>query len=167
MIFISHRGNINNKKPKFENNPDYIAKAIKMGFDVEIDIRIKNDEIYLGHDYEQYKINEDFINKNKNNLWIHAKNDKALFFLSDNKNKYNFFWHENDKFTMTSKGYLWTHYKTNLNYFVSKTKVNNKTILNLPEMINLNDNFFIFNNNYIGISSDNILFYKSYLDEKK
>ena len=39
MILISHRGNLDGKELSFENRPDYIDKAIRHGFDVEIDIR--------------------------------------------------------------------------------------------------------------------------------
>ena len=38
MILISHRGNINGKKPDLENKPEYIQNAIKLGYNVEIDV---------------------------------------------------------------------------------------------------------------------------------
>ena len=34
MILISHRGNIDGKYPDFENNPIYVNKALKNGYDV-------------------------------------------------------------------------------------------------------------------------------------
>ena len=41
MIYISHRGNIEGKSEKNENNPEYIMKAVDKGFDVEIDVWLK------------------------------------------------------------------------------------------------------------------------------
>ena len=32
MIYISHRGNIDGKKPHLENNPNYIDDAIFLGY---------------------------------------------------------------------------------------------------------------------------------------
>ena len=40
MKYISHRGNINGKDLMLENSPKYIDRALKLGYDVEIDIRV-------------------------------------------------------------------------------------------------------------------------------
>ena len=74
-----------------------VNRVILNGFDVEIDIWVINSEIFLGHDFSQFKIDKKFLIDNKNKLWIHAKNDQALFFLSRNEMDLNFFWHEGDK----------------------------------------------------------------------
>ena len=58
MIFISHRGNLDGLNPDRENSPEYIDEAIKLGFDVEIDVRTKDGELWLGHDEPQYKVSE-------------------------------------------------------------------------------------------------------------
>ena len=107
MKIISHRGNINGSIPKMENKPEYIINAINLGFDVEVDLWIVNDELFLGHDYPQYKINFDYLNNISKKIWIHAKNIDALYFLL--KTKLNFFWHQNDHFTLTSNNYIWTY----------------------------------------------------------
>ena len=57
MKFISHRGNLNGPIQEYENHPEYILEALKKGFNVEIDVRVKNDTFYLGHDFPKYKIN--------------------------------------------------------------------------------------------------------------
>ena len=36
MIYISHRGNLTGPNKKWENNPEYIRKALDDGFNVEI-----------------------------------------------------------------------------------------------------------------------------------
>ena len=47
----------------------------------------------------------DFLLDNK--IWCHAKTNEALFEL--NKINAHYFWHQDDKFTITSKGYIWTY----------------------------------------------------------
>jgi hypothetical protein len=47
MIYISHRGNIDGKKPHLENNPTYIDEAIDLGYDVEIDLWFIDGRVYL------------------------------------------------------------------------------------------------------------------------
>ena len=46
MIYISHRGNIDGPDTGKENSPDYIIKALSLGFDVEIDVWFKDDKFY-------------------------------------------------------------------------------------------------------------------------
>jgi glycerophosphoryl diester phosphodiesterase len=54
MKLIAHRGNINGPNPLRENSIDYIEEAISEGFDVEIDLRVEDNQCYLGHDDPQY-----------------------------------------------------------------------------------------------------------------
>ena len=42
-------------------------------------------------------------------LWIHCKNFDVLNYLISEQNNLNFFWHENDDYTLTSKNYIWTY----------------------------------------------------------
>jgi len=106
MILISHRGNISGPNELSENNPQYIESAIFEGFDVEVDLWCTND-LYLGHASPQYLINVSFIQKNKDKLWIHCKNYEALLFCI--KKNWHCFWHEDDKYALTSKGFIWGH----------------------------------------------------------
>lgn len=50
MKFISYRGNLYGPNPKLENKPTYIIEALKMGFDLEVDVFFRNKKFYLGHD---------------------------------------------------------------------------------------------------------------------
>jgi len=105
MFYISHRGNINGPNKKEENKPEYINAAIQNGFDVEIDVRFKNSQFYLGHDFAEYKVDESFLLNKK--IWCHAKDVDALHNLK--KINAHFFWHQQDDVTLTSKGYFWTY----------------------------------------------------------
>jgi hypothetical protein len=110
MKLIAHRGLINGPDEIIENHPDQIVSAIDQGFDCEIDLWFDEDSrFYLGHDNPQYPIDKDFVIKHKKHLWIHAKNLKALYWLSTTNNFFNYFWHQNDDCVITSKGYIWSY----------------------------------------------------------
>ena len=114
MILISHRGNINGEIKNRENSVSYILEALNFGYDVEIDVWEIENDWYLGHDNPEYKIDYDFIYNYSKKLWIHCKNKEALFKMNNLFNNLNiywlkFFWHENDKYTMTSNNCIWTY----------------------------------------------------------
>ena len=106
---ISYRGNLLGSNPDLENSPSAIQQAIKKGFDCEIDLWVKDKKIFLGHDYPQYEIDIDFLLDINQFIWIHCKNLSAINYLTEKSDIFNFFWHENDKFTLTSKGFIWTY----------------------------------------------------------
>lgn len=105
MILISHRGNLNGVNSINENNPSYLMSALNKGFDVEVDVRFENSKFYLGHDYSQYEINKEFLINPR--IWCHAKTHEALNALHNINAHY--FWHQEDDYTITSKGFIWTY----------------------------------------------------------
>jgi hypothetical protein len=108
MKYIAHRGQTAGPKSDQENHPALIELALNKGYDVEIDLRMQNGKLYLGHDGPQHPIDEKFLQNSK--FWIHVKDKETLEWISKNKSyPYNYFWHENDKYTVTSKGYIWAH----------------------------------------------------------
>lgn len=107
MILISHRGNTNGPNKEKENHPDYIVEALQKNYDVEIDVWA-DDKIWLGHDKPQYECSISFLINNYKKLWIHCKNLEALDLLSNFK-VLNYFWHQTDDFTLTSKNFVWTY----------------------------------------------------------
>jgi hypothetical protein len=109
MILISHRGNLNGKIVERENHPDYIDEAIKAGFDVEIDIRLNDGVLYLGHDEIQYEVSVIWLKDRIGELWIHCKNIEALEFFNEIHYEFNYFWHEEDTATLTSLKYIWAY----------------------------------------------------------
>lgn len=110
MKLISHRGNIDGENLGYENNPNYIESAIKKGYDVEVDVRYDSstEKVWLGHDFPQYEVDISWITNLKNYLWIHCKDLNSLYFFSK-INELNYFWHQTDDFTLTSKKYIWTY----------------------------------------------------------
>lgn len=144
MILISHRGNLIVKNTERENSPDYIDEAINLGYDVEIDIWSISGQLFLGHDSPQYEITELWLNHRIDKLWVHCKNIEAVEYFNSIR-KYNYFWHEEDTVTLTSKGFIWA--------YPGKQPIRN-SIAVMPEI----------NNDTIdlcaGICSDYILKYK-------
>ena len=120
MFFISHRGNLTGPNPKKENSVEYINNALSKNFDVEIDLWFKSNNFFLGHDEPKYEIDLNFLKKP--GLWIHAKNLECFYELSNFD--LNFFWHEDDKITITSKGFFWNY---------PGTLLSKKSICVLPE----------------------------------
>ena len=106
MRLIAHRGNVEGSKPQYENDPSYLQEALDRGFDVEIDAWYIDHDWYLGHDRPLYKLEETFLLHDERS-WVHAKNLEAL--MHGNNVKVHVFWHQNDDFTLTSKGYIWTY----------------------------------------------------------
>jgi len=110
MILISHRGNLDGES-NYENNPDIIEKVINLGYDVEVDLRLNDGKLYLGHDNPEYLINDNWLLDKKDKLWVHCKDLKTIEKLSCNSifQNVNYFFHEEDKLTITSKGFLWVY----------------------------------------------------------
>lgn len=104
MIIISHRGNLNGVDSDLENTPEAILRSLDLGFDVEVDLRLHNDKLYLGHDEPQYRVDLNFLKQS--NVWVHAKNKEVVPLLINEKN-IHWFWHETDQLTLTSRGYVW------------------------------------------------------------
>ena len=129
------------KYVEFENNPIQIDRALKNGFDVEIDVWYKDNEWYLGHDEPQYKVNLKYLKNDK--FWCHSKNIDALHMMLENN--IHCFWHQEDDVTLTSKGYMWTY---------PGKKLTENSICVLPEKNNE------FPKKCLGICSDFIVNYK-------
>jgi hypothetical protein len=108
MILISHRGNIDGPSTALENKPGYIDSTLQEGYDVEIDIWVIEGTIYLGHDEHQYTINQNWLNERADKIWIHCKNIEAVEWFHVISG-FNYFWHEEDKMTLTSKNYIWAY----------------------------------------------------------
>jgi hypothetical protein len=105
MKLIAHRGLFEGPDNTKENLPEQINLAIEQGFDVEIDVWVLDNEIYLGHDGPTYRVDLSFLQRP--GVWAHAKNLQALELLLDHR--VHCFWHEDDERTLTSQGYIWTY----------------------------------------------------------
>lgn len=107
MKIIAHRGNLEGPNPTTENTLQQIYQCIEKKFDVEIDLRLIEGKLMLGHDEPQYEINLKDLYELSDHLWIHCKNVEALNFLSDKS--FHYFWHETDQYTLTNRGIGWVY----------------------------------------------------------
>jgi hypothetical protein len=144
LILISHRGNTNGKFESYENEPAYIDKAISEGYDVEVDAWMIDGVLFLGHDAPQYGVTQKWFNERYQHLWVHCKNIEAMEWFNM-IGGFNYFWHESDTITLTSKNYMWV--------YVGKQPIKN-SIAVMPELNN--DDV----SQCIGICSDYIENYK-------
>ena len=144
MKIISHRGYLNGANNNLENHPEHIDKCIELGFDVEIDLRLISETLYLGHDFENHKITIEWLLLRKKSLWIHCKNFDSLNFLTQKNFDLNFFWHEDDLFTLTSKKIIWAYPCKNIFY---------NAVNVLPEL-NFNKSELMLNKDIYAICTD-------------
>ncbi len=109
MKLIAHKGNVNGPDPSKENTPEQIEWCIDNGYDVEIDIRYNpdNDKFYLGHDEHQHEVNWWWLAGKSAHLWIHCKDLTTLHEFTAKTSGYNYFWHQGDDYTLTSRGQIW------------------------------------------------------------
>jgi hypothetical protein len=84
-------------------------EAIEAGYDVELDLWRVSDLLWLGHDGPQYLITESFLLEIGHAAWIHCKNLAALDFLISTFPQLNYFWHQEDDYTLTSQGHIWAY----------------------------------------------------------
>jgi hypothetical protein len=140
LKLISHRGNLDGPNPTQENHPDYLTKALQLGFDVELDVWYRAGEVHLGHDAPQYTTTLQFLKNDK--FWCHAKDLAALELMLENN--IHCFWHQDDDFTLTSKGYIWTY---------PKKPACSKSVLVMPKRKKIEKGCY-------GICTDYILDYK-------
>jgi hypothetical protein len=104
QLLIAHRGNINGRIEDCENSPNYIFFALDLGYNVEVDVWLVNNKLFLGHDKPQYSTTYNFLTNTK--LWLHCKNVEAMEFLSKDASL-NAFAHKDD-IIITRHGFLWT-----------------------------------------------------------
>ena len=152
MKIISHRGNLTGPNPTRENSIDYIEEAIAEGFDVEIDLWVEDNNCYLGHDDPQYFVTMEWLRKYKDISWIHCKNRHAIEKLYNSQANFNYFYHESDRYTITSKGIVWV--------LVGELPLTNSVIV-LPEKSNLCLTQTNYIKNSFGICTDVPLNYRN------
>jgi hypothetical protein len=154
MKFIAHRGNTIGKLTSAENQPYYIDGALRDGFDVELDLWIIDDELFLGHDNADTKIDKEFLIERKDKLWCHGKNLEALDFLV--KENFNCFFHDKDDYTLTSKGIIWAY---------PGQKINKNSVCVMPESCDIDVYTTEDFKNCYGICSDIIEVYRENYSE--
>lgn len=144
MIIIAHRANIYGPSDK-ENSPESILNALYLGFDVELDVWLVNDQLMLGHDSPQYALKKPLLDRIGANGWFHCKNLEALEYFKNNLESLNYFWHQIDDYTITNSGHFWTY---------PGKKISSNSIIVLPELIDRDDLEQMLGQSPYGICTD-------------
>jgi len=109
LRYIAHRGNLEGPGG-FENDPNQIDFCLNRSFECEIDLWAHNDQLQLGHDFGQFEIEMKWLLERSHFLWIHCKNSSAIKELMKFRaGTFNYFWHQEDKYTITSRGFIWVY----------------------------------------------------------
>ena len=151
---IAHRGLLHGPSIELENNIENIENNIKKYPYIinELDIWLDSDLIYIGHNEAARQIDLDILSNYSKNLILHIKginfeSIKSIYLLKSIGEKFHFFSHQDDDFTITNHGWVWSHPKKG---FVKNT------ICVLPEEVmslDLAVNQFEFKQLY-GVCSD-------------
>lgn len=119
VLLIAHRGLLDGPDAELENSIASIELARRLDYDVEIDLWYVDKKWYLGHDEPRYHVDVNWLKKinsknylDSNHLWIHTKNIECLYELRRIRWPGHVFYHEDDSVTVTSTGFIWTHFKT-------------------------------------------------------
>jgi len=108
LKIIAHRGNTLGPSIN-ENKLWYLKEAIAKGFEVEVDVWVVDGLIFFGHDGPQYAVTESDLISLSDKAWFHCKNIEALNLFCNRHSMLKFFWHEQDRYTLTSNGYIWSY----------------------------------------------------------
>jgi hypothetical protein len=100
--------------------------------------------LWLGHDEPTYSVTWWWLAGKSNHLWIHCKDITTLHEFSANTSGYNYFWHQEDDYTLTSQQKIWA--------YPGKTYTKN-TVIVMPEWNNMNWDTLKVTNCY-GVCSD-------------
>jgi hypothetical protein len=111
MKLIAHRGNIDGPNPLEENRPEYIEAAISkdmMWRLIFVMIPLIRHFIWVTTNLNTPQVGFG-LGKYIHHLWVHCKNIEALYEFAHGTSGFNYFWHQEDDFTLTSKNYIWTY----------------------------------------------------------
>lgn len=103
-IIISHLGNIDGRRPEFENTPDYVNKALKLGWHVCVDVAFRNGGFILPTQRGFYPCPPAFFSKQR--VWSRASDAETIDALC-NINAHCFLVSQ-DFMSMTSAQFIWT-----------------------------------------------------------
>jgi hypothetical protein len=169
---ISHRGNLKGPEPTFENKISFLKDALSRGYYIEIDVRVKDENFYLGHDDPKEMLGSFLDFSSEENIYIHCKDIRSFLMMREYYPKSIIFSHNTDNAVLTSNRKLWIHPKT-LPYLFEEFqagKLENHLISNaiavLPESQKLwyNVDAIKFLRKFWGICTDHPIDYEDQLE---
>jgi hypothetical protein len=110
MKLISNRGNVDGVNAELQNTLVYIQEAINKGYDVKIDLWIKDGKLYLGTNEPTTPLDIDWLERNRHKLWLQCRSVEVISKftnLDSSGHNIHFFWHDSNKVSLTNRGYMW------------------------------------------------------------
>ena len=107
MKLISNRGNITGISEE-QNKPEYMEKALELGYDVKTDLWLVENMLYTGDNEPMYKLDLEWLEKYREKLWLHCHDLEIISRLYDIDLMgvhSNYFFKEREILSKTSKGY--------------------------------------------------------------
>lgn len=128
---IAHRANIwgaTGPQDVGENSIEGIVAITELCPDllIEVDVWYLNNQWFLGHDAPQTLVSEKWLQGLASHLVMHAKNAHAMSECA--KRQWHCFGHDEDRYVLTSRGWVWT-------YPDSQTPLFQNSVLVMPERI--------------------------------
>lgn len=118
MIYYAHRANTKGPNPETENTLTAINSCLTRGIRVEIDVRLHNGKLYLGHDTPKEEVSLEFLANNRFMLLIHCKDiETATWFNNHYIPFLHYFLHEDEKLVGTSLHYNVHHQNSDYSNF--------------------------------------------------
>ena len=106
--WILHRGLLKGPDPALENREELLLQRIGEGWDVEVDLWLTEEGLWLGHDGPERPLqNLKLLSCPK--AWIHCKNLAMLTYMVTHRPGAPFFSHDKDEAVLTSNGYIWCY----------------------------------------------------------
>lgn len=138
---IAHRANLEGPSD-YENCPNAIEECFRLGFDVEVDIRISDssEQFFLGHDAPKFKFDNELVTLAKSNgckIFAHCKTVSTYIAASAKNWDFRYiipFFHQDDDICCFGD-YIWVHpryHRNNLKLFrsdIAMDRGNRKIIL--------------------------------------
>jgi len=111
MIFISNAGNLKKRNDDLMNHPDSIKKCLDLGLNVRVDVKFLENNFFLINYKDKFLIETKVLEDYR--VWCQAADIHTLSMLSSSLN-INCFYLKKDKFTITSKGFVWNYDKSKI-----------------------------------------------------
>ena len=107
-LWILHRGLMEGPDPALENQEPILFQRIREGWDVEVDLWLQDETVWLGHEGPERPLqNLDLLSCPK--AWIHCKNLAMLAYMVEKAPGAPFFSHDRDEAVLTSNGFIWCY----------------------------------------------------------
>ena len=106
MRLISNKGNISGVSEN-ENNPEQIQNAIDNGYEVKVNLWLKDNKLYTGNNEAEHLFSLEFLETNHSKLWLQCHDIELIKRFSEIDPlglKINYFWIDNGNVVRTSKG---------------------------------------------------------------